>query len=234
MMSDDETTELFRADENRILMPSEFQGLADVPAEIEWFANLNNKNTRRAYLNDLRESMKFTGIVEPEEFRIVTRSHVLAWRKQLEEREFASATIRRKLSAISSLFEYFCENNAIERNPTHGVRRPSEGSYEGKTPALGDSEAKALLVAPPDDTLKGIRDRAILATYLFHGLRAAGLANLTPGDIQNREGVPHLRVFGKRSKSVMSPSTLPRKGSWKNTWDKRAIGKKETVLFFGP
>jgi site-specific recombinase XerD len=186
--------------ENRILTKSEFQGLSEVPAEIEWFANLDNKNTRRAYLNDLKEFMKFTGIAEPEEFRIVTRSHVLAWRKQLEERELASATIRRKLSAISALFEYLCEQNAIERNPTNGVKRPGEGSYEGKTPALGDNEAKALLTAPPEDTLKGIRDRAILATYLFHGLRAAELANLTPGDIQSREGVPHLRVFGKRSK----------------------------------
>ena len=198
-MSEKET-HLTTTQKDRILTRSEFQGLSDVPAEIEWFANLNNKNTRRAYLNDLKEFMSFTGIVEPEEFRVVTRSHVLAWRKQLGERELASATIRRKLSAISALFEYLCENNAIERNPTHGVKRPCEGSYEGKTPALGDTEAKALLTAPPEDTLKGIRDRAILATYLFHGFRAAELANLTPEDIQNREGVSHIRVFWKGSK----------------------------------
>ena len=139
-------------------------------------------------------------ILTRQEFRVITRSHVLAWRKQLEGRELAAATIRRKLSAISALFEYLCENNAIERNPTHGVKRPSEGSYEGKKPALGDNEAKALLTAPPEDPPKEIRDRAILATYLFHGLRAAELANLTLGDIQSREGAPHLRVFGKRSK----------------------------------
>ena len=63
-----------------------------------------------------------------------------------------------------------------------------------------DAEAKAILTAPPEDTLKGIRDRAILATYLFHGLRADELANLRPMDIQNRGGVPHLRILGKRSK----------------------------------
>ena len=31
------------------LTPVQFQGLADVPPEIEWFANLTNANTRRAY-----------------------------------------------------------------------------------------------------------------------------------------------------------------------------------------
>ena len=85
------------------------------------------------------------------------------------------------------------------------MKRPSEGTYEGKTPALGDAEAKKLLQTPPEDTLKGLRDRAILATYLFHGLRATELANLTPSSIQNREGVPHLRVLGKRSKIRFVP-----------------------------
>jgi hypothetical protein len=49
--------------------------------------------------------MWFVGIEQLEEFRIVTRSHIIAWRKRLEARELAGATIRRKLAALSSLFE---------------------------------------------------------------------------------------------------------------------------------
>ncbi|MBC6445276.1 MAG: hypothetical protein GDA50_07620 [Alphaproteobacteria bacterium GM202ARS2] len=30
------------------LTQEEFQGLADVPPEVEWFANIRNKNTKRA------------------------------------------------------------------------------------------------------------------------------------------------------------------------------------------
>ena len=37
---------------------------------------------------------------------------------------------------------------------------------EGVTPALGDHQARMLLEAPPAETLKGRRDRAILATLL--------------------------------------------------------------------
>jgi hypothetical protein len=63
------------------LTDPEFHQLAAVPAEAEWFAHLDNPRTRRAYQNDLRDFMAFFGIQQPNEFRIVTRAHVLAWRK---------------------------------------------------------------------------------------------------------------------------------------------------------
>jgi hypothetical protein len=33
---------------NRLLTAAEFQKLADVPPEVEWFANISNHHTRRA------------------------------------------------------------------------------------------------------------------------------------------------------------------------------------------
>ena len=38
----------------------------------------------------------------------------------------------------------------------------------GKTPAIADHQARKLLVAPAEKSLKGLRDRAILATPLYH------------------------------------------------------------------
>ena len=32
----------------RLLTAGEFQSLADVPSEVEWFANIENEDTRRA------------------------------------------------------------------------------------------------------------------------------------------------------------------------------------------
>ena len=65
----------------------------------------------------------------------MTRAHVIAWRDQLKRRQQAPATLRAKLSALSSLFDYLCEQNSITHNPVKGVRRPTEGSNRGKTPA---------------------------------------------------------------------------------------------------
>ncbi len=142
-----------------------------MPAEMEWFANIDNPRTRRAYRIDVADFMAFVGIQRPEEFRIVTRAHFIAWRRDLEGRGLSAPTIRRKLSALSSLFAHLCDSNAVTHNPVLGVKRPRSETAEGKTPAIGDGQARALLAAPPADTLKGKRDRAILATFLFHGLR---------------------------------------------------------------
>ena len=60
------------ATQRRALTAPEFQRLADVPSEAQWFANLDSAQTRRAYKNDLKAFMAFTGIVQPEEFRSVT------------------------------------------------------------------------------------------------------------------------------------------------------------------
>ncbi|SET12924.1 Site-specific recombinase XerD [Nitrosospira multiformis] len=189
------------------LTSAQFRKLAEVPPEIEWFANIDSLQTRRAYQNDLRGFMAFAGIVSPEDFRIVTRSHVLAWRKSLEEEQLGGATIRRKLAALSSLFEYLCEANAVTHNPVKGVKRPPVESWQGKTPALGDAQARALLETPKAETLKGKRDRAILSALLYHGIRREELAKLKVKDYnQMRRGVAHLRIKGKGGKMRFIPT----------------------------
>ncbi|SHN12663.1 Site-specific recombinase XerD [Pseudomonas asturiensis] len=185
----------------RRLTALEFQQLAAVPAAVEWFANIDNPRTRRAYRNDLQDFCSFVGLAGAEEFRAVNRAHVLAWRAQLEQRGLAGATIRRKLAALASLFDHLLENNAVAGgNPVHGVKRPRVESNEGKTPALGDDQAKRLLDAPDTDSLKGLRDRAILAVLLYHGLRREELSLLQTGDLQERRGVKHLQIHGKGDK----------------------------------
>lgn len=184
----------------RRLTALEFHELADMPAEIEWLGNIRNVATRRAYQRDVQEFSEFIGVAKPEELRQVTRAHVIAWRGILEGRELAAATIRRKLSALSSLFDYLCDRNCVSHNPVDGVTRPRSETGEGATPALSDEQARFLLDAPPANTLKGRRDRAILATLLYHGLRRQELCNLKVRDVQSRSGVLHFRILGKRGR----------------------------------
>src|ERR1700726_4897810 len=72
----------------RLLTAAEFHRLAEVPPELEWFANITNRGTRRIYKNSITDFMRFTGILRPEEFRIVTRAHVIAWRDDLARRQY--------------------------------------------------------------------------------------------------------------------------------------------------
>jgi site-specific recombinase XerD len=165
------------------LTPAQFSDLADVPPELEWLANITNSKTRRAF----------------------TCAHIIAWRKDMENRKLAPTSIRRKLSSLFSLFDYLCERNAVAGNPVDGVKRPMANNNEGSTPALGDGQARRLLEAPAPDTLKGVRDRAILATLLYHGIRREELCLLRLRDIQSRQGVVHLWIRGKRDKIRFVP-----------------------------
>ena len=206
MTSDQLPTKIAPARASRLLTAAEFHQLADVPPEVEWFANLSNPSTRRAYENAVRDFMRFTGIARPEQFRIVTRAHIIAWRDELAQRGLGGSTIRHRLASLASLFEYLCDKNAVTHNPVKGVERPRTESGEGKTPALGDHQARKLLAAPTDETIKSKRDRAILSTLLFHALRREELCKLKVRDFRHaRKGVPHLKVSGKGGKTRYLP-----------------------------
>ena len=190
----------------RLLTAAEFHRLADVPPEVEWFANLSNPSTRRAYEHAVGDFLRFVGIARPEEFRTVTRAHIIAWRDALVQRGLGGSTIRHRLASLASLFQHLCDRNAVTHNPVKGVQRPRTESGEGKTPALGDHQARKLLAAPDADTLKSKRDRAILSTLLFHALRRDELCKLKVKDARHsRRGVAHLRVHGKGDKTRYVP-----------------------------
>src|ERR1051325_9945654 len=99
-MSDTDQLPTEIAPTGRLLTADEFHRLADVPPEVEWFANLSNPHTRRVYENAVKDFIRFTGIVQPEEFRTVTRAHVIAWRDELVQRGLSGSTIRHRLAAL--------------------------------------------------------------------------------------------------------------------------------------
>jgi site-specific recombinase XerD len=86
--------------------------------------------------------------------------------------------------------------------PSHSLKIES---HEGKTPALGDHQAKALLKVPHETTLKGLRERAVLAVLLYRGLRREEAALLQVSDTQDRRGIQHLKVFGTGGKVLSLP-----------------------------
>jgi integrase/recombinase XerD len=197
--------ELVSINGERTLTPDQYRDLADVPPELEWLANITNAKTRNAYKVDVAEFLAFSGLTEIKSLRAGARAHVIAWRKDVESRGLAPTSVRRKLSVLSSLFDYLCERNAVLGNPVDGVKRPASNNNEGSTPALGDAQVRRLLEAPAPDTLKAIRDRAILATLLYHGIRREELCLPRLRDVQSRQGVMHFRIRGKRDKIRFVP-----------------------------
>ena len=116
-----------------------------------------------------------------------------------------------------------------------GVERPKTESGEGKTPALGDHQARKLLDAPQAETIKSKRDRAILSTLLFHALRREELCKLKVKDFRHaRKGVPHLKVSGKGGKTRYLPLHPGTNGLINHYLDAAGHGTDENGALFRP
>lgn len=177
--------------------PALVDQLAGVPEEEVWLAGLRSERTRRAYRLDVRDFMQELAIAERDELYRVMPAAVLAWRRSLEERGVKASTIRRKLSALSSLYRHLVAQHLAEFNPVRDITRPRINRTKGSTAAFSREQARAILDAPPKDTVPGLRDRALLSVGLQAGPRRAEIAHLTVGDLQQHRGLPRLRVLRK-------------------------------------
>ena len=174
--------------------------LADMPPVEAWFGGIESAHNRKGYLRDVSEFMRFIGLEEPKHLPDATPEQVAAWRDTLLARPLKPATVRRKLSALSSLFEDLLGRGAAWRNPVDGIERPGEKGNGNAAPVLTGEQARRLLDAPPENTLKGLRDRAILAVLLCQGLTREELCRLKAGDLVRLNGTPQLKVTGNRGR----------------------------------
>jgi integrase/recombinase XerD len=183
--------------------------LAEIPEEEIWLKKQKSKRTERAYRLDVRHFMRTLGIETTDELRQADHRAVIAWEHFMREVEKAKAsTIRRRLSALSSLFRHLVRHGYATRNPVREIERPAINTEEGSTLAFSKAQARQLLDAPKIETpegtpltgaalIRGLRDRAILSVGLQVGLRRAEIAALKVGDLHQNRGFHALRVTRK-------------------------------------
>ena len=188
--------------------------LAAIPEEEVWLASQKSVRTRRAYKLDVAHFMRTLGITTPDQLRQVDHRAVIAWERIMREEEGAAAsTVRRRMSALSSLFKHLVRHGAATRNPVVDVARPNINREEGTTAAFSKAEARKLLDVPALDTVAGLRDRAILSVGLQVGLRRAEIASLTVGDLHQNRGYDALRLTrkgGRRDALAINPQAAAR------------------------
>lgn len=188
--------------------------LAEVPEEEIWLAKQKSARTRRAYQQDVRHFMQTLKIRKLDELRSIDHRAVIIWERYMRETEGAQAsTVRRRLAALSSLFKHLVEHNHVERNPVADVTRPKINRDEGSTLAFSKKQARKILDAPSENTLEGLRDRAILSVGLQVGLRRAELASLKVSDVHENRGFDSLRVVrkgGRKESLAINPQAAQR------------------------
>ncbi len=119
-----------------------------------------------------------------------TKATVSAWRVSLEDRKLGSSSIIIRMSAIRKLAAEAADNGLLAPELAAGISRVKSAKCVGIRVGnwLSVRQAQALLNAPDTDTLRGLRDRAILAVLLGCGLRRSEVAALTFAHVQQRDG----------------------------------------------
>ena len=105
---------------------------------------------------------------------------------------------------------------------------------EGATAAFAKAQARKLLDLPSEDTIAGLRDRAILSVGLQVGWRRAEIAALKVGDLHQNRGCDSLRVMrkgGRRNALAINPPTAAR---WRAYLDKAGHGADIDGPLFRP
>jgi site-specific recombinase XerD len=106
-----------------------------------WLLRTPSPHTRKAYERDLGQFLEHAGIAADayEQLAQVRPEHVSQWRDRLAEAGQTASTIRRKLTALRSLFSYLQIYGYTGANPAHGkfVKAPAV-SRDGKTVGVTD------------------------------------------------------------------------------------------------
>ena len=166
---------------------------AGVAAMFErWVARRPSPHTQRAYRNDVMSFVDFLGIGWPGQANrllLASVADVQGWRDAMLAATKAPKTLNRRISSLSSFYKYLAGAAAELRlpinvpNPAHAqfIARESSDPLEG-TRALTATRARQLMGLPAGDEVLDFRDRAILKTYLYTGVRLATACRLRVSD----------------------------------------------------
>jgi integrase/recombinase XerC len=175
-----------------------------------WVTRRKSPHTQRAYREDVMSFVKFMGLAWPAEATAlfsVSVKDVLAFRELLLENNAAPKTINRRISSLSSFYKYLAAAAAELRlpitvpNPAHAqfISRESTDPRE-ETRALSATRARQLIGLPDGESLVDYRDRAILKTFLWSGIRLSTACRLRVSDFHQDGDEATLRLHEKGDK----------------------------------
>lgn len=185
------------------------QILQSVPEEEIWLAGQLSPHTRRAYKQDVRHFVRAMGVRSADELRRVNRAVVIAWQNRMKDHGVKPRTVRRRLSALSSLFAHLVAHRAASVNPVRDITRPGVNRRQRTPRVFSAKEARKILDAPDAASVQGLRDRAILSLGLQAGARRSEIASLRVRDYHTNAGY-FIRKGGEDLSLAINPQTAQR------------------------
>lgn len=186
-------------------LPPAWRGSLDAFVDYLQLERDRSHGTVTAYRRDIRDLARWCadlGIEHPGEVELTVLRRYLGY---LGGSGYARSTMARKASAVRTFFAFLKRRGYVERDPAHLLVTPKQGRSLPRV--LRPDQVVALLLAPPDDTPAGLRDRALLELLYSSGARVSEACSLDLAHVELREA--QVRLFGKGRKERIVPLGEP-------------------------
>jgi site-specific recombinase XerD len=113
--------------------------------------------------------------------------------------------VKQQLAAVRMLFDWLVTGQVVPTNPAAAVRGPKHVVKIGKTPVLEGAEWRRLIDSIPTDTVRDLRDRALIATLTYGFARINAALHMRVEDLQSKGSGWLIRLQEKGGKQHAMP-----------------------------
>ena len=180
-------------------------------------------HTIKAYQYDIQ---KFIEFLTERSVRVqqATKSDIRDFLSNQYDLGLTKKTVARRLASIKSFYKYLINTEFIDKNPSLFLQSPK---LSKELPNFIDEKIIDELMNQPDiDTVKGLRDKAIMELFYSTGMRLSELINLDIGSINTKDHL--IKVVGKGNKDRLIPFGKRAKFCIENYLKKRALALKSS------
>ena len=174
-----------------------------------------SKNTLEAYRRDIKEFHRFLREKNIENISEITNTDVVSFIMKLRNEGRTGSTINRKMASIRSYASFLCREKVLDVNPALDIKPPKVEKKDVDYLTIEEVEA---ILAAPDDSVKGIRDRAILELMYGTGIRVTEVTELRMSDVNFRIGF--ITCSGEFGKARIIPLGRPCRSALEDYLDK--------------
>jgi site-specific recombinase XerD len=113
--------------------------------------------------------------------------------------------VKQQLAAVRMLFDWLVTGQVVPTNPAAAVRGPKHVVKTGKTPVLEGNEWRRLIDSIPTDSVRDLRDRALIATLTYGFARIGAALKMRVEDLQPKGSGWLIRLHEKGGKQHAMP-----------------------------
>lgn len=172
---------------------------------LEFFTTqIRNPHTCRAYAKAVGDFCAWLDKRGLSAITAVSSTQIAAYIEELG-RTNSAPTVKQRLAAIRSMFDWLATGGVLPFNPATAVRGPKHVVKRGKTSVLAPDEAHELLDSIDTSTLIGLRDRALIGLMVYTFARIGTASAMKVEDVF----VQHRRLWVRRHEKGGKAVDLP-------------------------